>query len=116
VDKLCPNDQTQGGRLGAETEKANHIREKGIPPDERLFLLTCAGVRYAVFNAAQDAGVHVRPHDLRRHAATHLSRSQTSIEIISKVILRHSDLSNIQRYLGKAAEGEAIRRIDNLHA
>ena len=37
--------------------------------------------------------MHLRPHDLRRHAATFASRSSVPIEIVSKVILRHANLS-----------------------
>jgi integrase len=52
--------------------------------------------------------VELRPHDLRRHAATYASRSGTPIEIVSKVILRHSNLSTTQRYLGKVSDVEAL--------
>ena len=52
-----------------------------------------------VKKAGEMVGVKLRPHDLRRHAATYASRSGTPIEIVSKVILRHSDLSTTQRYL-----------------
>jgi len=38
------------------------------------------------------------------------------LEIVSKVLLRHSNLSTTQRYLGKISAAEAIRWIDNLHA
>jgi integrase/recombinase XerD len=60
-------------------------------------------------------GVRVRPHDLRRHAATYASRSGTPIEIVVKVLLRHSNLSTTQRYLGKISDAEAMRWPDNLH-
>ena len=52
-------------------------------------------------------GVNLRPHDLRRHAATHGSRSGTPIEIVSKIILRHAHLSTTQRYLEKVTAGFA---------
>jgi len=94
----------------------DYIREKDIRSDERIFPLTYAGARYVVVNAGRDAGIHVRPHDLRRHAATYASRSGTPIEIVSKVILRHSHLATTQQYLGKVTDEEAIRWIDNLHA
>jgi len=57
----------------------------------------------------------LRPHDLRRHAATYASRSRVPIEIVSKVILRHVNLSTTQRYLGSVSDIEAIRWIDNLN-
>jgi len=42
-------------------------------------------------------------------------RSGTTLEIVSKVLLRHSNLSTTQIYLGKVSDVEAIRWIDNLH-
>jgi integrase/recombinase XerD len=60
-------------------------------------------------------GIHLRPHDLRRHAATFASRSGTPIEIVSKVIMRHAHLSTTQRYLGKVTDVEAMRWIENLY-
>ena len=65
--------------------------------------------------AGRVAGIHVRPHDLRRHAATYASRSGVPIEIVSKVILRHANLATTQRYLGKVSDVEAIRWIENIH-
>ena len=49
-------------------------------------------------------GIYLRPHDLRRHAATYASRAGVPIEIISKIILRHSNLSTTQLYLGNLVE------------
>ena len=37
-------------------------------------------------------------------------------EIVSKVILRHANLSTTQRYLGKVSDTEAMRWIENLYA
>jgi len=37
------------------------------------------------------------------------------IEIVSKVILRHANLSTTQRYLGKVSDTEAMRWIENLY-
>jgi site-specific recombinase XerD len=73
-------------------------------------------IDFEVKKAGESAGVNRRPHDLRRHAATHASRSGTPIEIFSKVILRHAYLSTTQRYLGKITDVEAIRWIKNLYA
>jgi len=69
-----------------------------------------------VKKAGNLVGIHLKPHDLRRHAATYASRSGTPLEIVSKVLLRHSNLSTTQVYLGKVSDVEAIRWIDNLHA
>jgi integrase/recombinase XerD len=60
-------------------------------------------------------GINLKPHDLRRHAATYASRAGTPLEIVSKVILRHADLTTTQRYLGNVNDIEAIRWIENLH-
>ena len=68
-----------------------------------------------VKRAGKLVGINLRSHDLRRHAATYASRSGTPIEIVSKVILRHSDLSTTQRYLGTVNDAEAIRWIESLH-
>lgn len=92
-----------------------YIRGKGIKPDARIFPLTYAAARLIVKKAGHIVGIHVGPHDLRRHAATYASRSGTPLEIVSKVLLRHSNLSTTQRYLGKISDAEAMRWIDNLH-
>ena len=65
--------------------------------------------------AGELVGISLRPHDLRRHAATYASRSGTPIEIASKVILRHANLATTQRYLGKVTDLEAMRWIESLH-
>lgn len=92
-----------------------YIRGKGIKPDARIFPLTYAAARLIVKKAGHIVGIHVGPHDLRRHAATYASRSGTPLEIVSKVLLRHSNLSTTQRYLGKISDADAMRWIDNLH-
>ena len=95
----------------------------GIHPWPRPVLSKCgdwkAGIqgppeRYHVRMRSHQGGL--RPHDLRRHAATHASRSGTPIEIVSKVILRHANLSTTQRYLGKVSDVEALRWIENVYA
>jgi integrase/recombinase XerD len=68
-----------------------------------------------VIKAGQAVGIHLRPHDLRRHSANFASRSGVPIEIVSKVILRHSNLSTTQRYLGKITDTEAMKWIENLY-
>ncbi len=93
----------------------NYIRDKKIKTDDRIFPITYAGARLVVKKAGDLVNIKVRPHDLRRHAATYASRSGTPLEIVSKVLLRHSNLSTTQRYLGKISDTEAIRWIDHLH-
>ena len=92
-----------------------YIREIGIDPGQRVFPISYTAARVAVSKAGNLVGIHLRPHDLRRHAATYASRSGTPIEIVSKVILRHANLSTTQRYLVKVSDLEAMRWIENLY-
>ena len=55
--------------------------------------------REMVAKADNVEGIHLRPHDLRRHAANYASHFDDFIEI-SKIILHHSNLSTTERYLG----------------
>ena len=71
----------------------DYIREKSIQPWENIFPICYEAARAMVRKAGKLAGIHLRPHDLRRHAATYASRSGVPIEIVSKVILRHANLS-----------------------
>jgi integrase len=92
-----------------------YIREKEIDSGARIFPITCAAARLVVKKAGDMLSLNIRPHDLRRHGATYASRSGTPLEIVSKVLLRHSNLSTTQRYLGKISDAEAMHWIDNLH-
>jgi len=91
-----------------------YIMEKGIASNERIFQITYPAARTVVKKAGRLIGIDLNPHDLRRHAATYASRSGTPLEIVSKIILRHSNLSTTQRYLGKVNDVEAMKWIDNL--
>jgi hypothetical protein len=81
---------------------ADRLREysntKKIGEDQRVFSISYTAGRRVVNKAGKVVGIHLRPHDLRRHAATYASRSGVPIEIVSKVILRHANLSTTQRY------------------
>ena len=92
-----------------------YVRDNGIKQDARIFPFTYAAARLIVKKAGDLVGIYLKPHDLRKHAATYASRSGTPLEIVSKVLLRHSNLSTTQIYLGKVSDIEAIRWIDNLH-
>ena len=92
-----------------------YIREKEIEPEQRIFPIAYAAARIAVKKAGKLVGINLNPHDLRWHAATYASRAGTPLEIVSKIILRHSNLSTTQRYLGKISDVEALRWIENLH-
>ena len=92
-----------------------YIREKEIDSEARIFPITYAAARLVLKKAGDLIGLNIRPHDFRRHGATYASRSGTPLEIVSKVLLRHSNLLITQRYLGKISDAEAMRWIDNLH-
>ncbi len=86
---------------------------KGIGSDQRIFPISYTAGREVVNKAGKVVGIHLKPHDLRRHAATYASRSGVPIEIVSKVILRHANLSTTQRYLGTVSDVEALRWINH---
>ena len=92
-----------------------YVKESGAGTEQRVFPISYNAARIMVRKAGRLVGIHLRPHDLRRHAATFASRSGTPIEIVSKVIMRHAHLSTTQRYLGKVTDVEAMRWIENLY-
>jgi len=92
----------------------DYIRSNDIQQSQRVFPISYTGARRIVKKSGRMVGVELCPHDLRRHAATYASRSGAPIEIVSKVILRHANLSTTQRYLGKVSDTEAIRWIENI--
>ncbi len=92
-----------------------YVKTKDITNNDRIFPISYVAAWTMVKKAGKLVNIELRPHDLRRHAATYASRSGTPIEIVSKVILRHSDLSTTQRYLGKVNVSEAIRWIETLY-
>jgi len=93
----------------------SYVKSKNIDSGERIFPISYVAAWSIVKKAGNMVKIVLRPHDLRRHAATYASRSGTPIEIVSKVILRHADLSTTQRYLGKVNDTEAIRWIETLY-
>jgi len=94
----------------------DYVRQKDIQSHERIFPICYEVAREMVAKAGGVVDIHLRPHDLRRHAATYASRSGVPIEIVSKIILRHSNLSTTERYLGKISDVEAMKWIDTLYA
>lgn len=64
----------------------NYVRDNDIKPDEYVFPISYSTSWSMVKKAGKLVGVNLRPHDLRRHAATYASRSGTPLEIVSKVI------------------------------
>jgi integrase len=87
---------------------------QNIRPDDRLFPICYSTARSLIKRLGDKMNVQIRPHDLRRHSATYASRNGVPLEVISKVILRHQDLTTTQMYLGKISETEALRWMDVL--
>jgi integrase/recombinase XerD len=115
VLKLTPKDiedrkvLIRDPKSGKETEVAflpqkvadrlhKYISDNGIGPDDRIFPITYAAARIVVKKAGELVGIHLRPHDLRRHSATYASRSGTPLEIVSKILLRHANLSTTKSF------------------
>jgi integrase len=94
---------------------SQYVKEDGVEPEQKIFPITYSAARVMVSKAGMMVGIHLRPHDLRRHSASFASRAGTPLEIVSKVILRHANLSTTQRYLGKISDMEAMRWIENLY-
>jgi integrase/recombinase XerD len=94
---------------------SEYIKANDFGTDDRIFPISYVAAWSMVRRAGRLVDIELKPHDLRRHAATYASRSGTPIEIFSKVILRHADLSITQRYLGKVNDSEAIRWSETLY-
>ncbi len=94
---------------------ADRLKDYIKEGEQRVFPISYTAARVMVRKTGTLVGVHLRPHDLRRHAATYASRSDIPVEIVSKVILRHANLSTTQRYLGKVSDVEAVRWIESLY-
>jgi integrase len=75
-----------------------YVRVQKIAPTQLIFPICYGAARAMVGKAGKLVGIRLRPHDLRRHAATFASRSNVPLEIISKVILRHRNLSTTKSF------------------
>ncbi len=100
---------------GINESKKNYTDRHCKNLNDHVFPISYEAARMMVLNSGKMVGIHLRPHDLRRHSATYASRSGVPFEIVSKVILRHANLSTTQLYLGKISDTEAIRWVENLY-
>jgi len=91
------------------------IMKSGIANEDRVFHVSYSTAHRMVKKSGGMVNSSLRPHDLRRHAATQASRSNIPLEIVSKVILRHADIATTQRYLGSIDPGEASRWVEHLN-
>jgi hypothetical protein len=62
-----------------------YIDTQNIGLHERVFPICYKAARSAVAKAGKLVGLYLRPHDLRRHAATFAPCSGVPLEIVSKV-------------------------------
>lgn len=85
-----------------------YIRVKNFSSHDRIFQIGYEAARKMVRKAGEMVRISLRPHDLRCHSATYASHSKVPIEIFSKIILRHANLSTTQRYLGTIDDTEAM--------
>ena len=76
----------------------DYARQKCKNPNDRIFPISYEAARIMVLKARDMAGIYLWPHDLRRHAATYASRAGFPIEIISKIILRHANLTTTKSF------------------
>ena len=93
---------------------SEYVKKETINPSKRIFPITYTAAWMMVKKSGKLVDVDLRPHDLRRHAATYASRAGAPLEIVSKLILRHANLSTTQLYLGKISDTEAIRWIEHV--
>lgn len=77
-----------------------YVQEACEASEDRIFPISYEAARLVVIRAGKIVEIHLKPHDLRRHSATYASRSGVPIEIVSKVIIQHSNVGTTQRYLG----------------
>ena len=75
-----------------------YARQKCENPNDRIFPISYEAARIMVSKAGRMVGIHLRLHDLRRFCATYASRAGVLIEIISKIILRHANLSTTKSF------------------
>lgn len=94
---------------------SQYLQANCISSTNRIFPISYVASWSMVKKAGELVGIELKPHDLRRHAVKYASRSGAPIEIVSKVIIRHADLSTTQRHLGKVNDTEAIRWIETLY-
>jgi integrase/recombinase XerD len=94
----------------------DYVKTRNIGLHERIFPICYEAARSVALKAGRLVGIHLGPHDLRRHAATCASRSGMPLKIISKIILRHSNLSTTQIYLGRISDSEALKWIETIYS
>ena len=57
-----------------------YVKTRNIGLRDRIFPICYEAARSVVLKAGRLVGIHLRPHDLRRHAATYASRSGVPLD------------------------------------
>jgi len=112
--------EPKSGRLGEKVYITKKLASKlqkyaNSKINEKLFDVSYSTAYRMVRSSGKMVDSFLRPHDLRRHAATQASRSGVPLEVVSKVILRHANISTTQRYLGNIDHEEASMWIEHLN-
>lgn len=92
-----------------------YVKANDFETDDRIFPISYVAAWSMVKKASNLVDIELKPQDLRHHSATYASRSGTLREIVSKIVLRHADLSTTQRYLGKVEDTDATRWIETFY-
>ena len=61
-----------------------YVRDNGIKQDARIFPFTYAAARLIVKNAGELVGIYLKPHDLRKHAATYASDPELRLKLFQR--------------------------------
>jgi integrase/recombinase XerD len=77
-----------------------YIRKKGLESSQRIFPICYTAAREMVRKAGNLIDVELRPHDLRRHAATYAGRAGAPLEIVSNNYSPTCKLINDSEILG----------------
>ena len=65
----------------------DYIRDNGIYDEDRIFPICYETARSMAKKAGDVIGIHLKPHDLKRHAATFASRSGVPLEIVREKVM-----------------------------
>ena len=92
-----------------------YIQEKGLTEDQRIFKMSYSGARSMMNKIQKKFGIKLKLHDLRRFGATYASRAGVPLEIVSRNLLRHSDLKISQLYIGASSPAQTQKWLDTIY-
>ena len=92
-----------------------YMQEKGLTEDQRIFKMSYSGARSMMNKIQKKFGIKLKLHDLRRFGATYASRAGVPLEIVSRNLLRHSDLKISQLYIGASSPAQTQKWLDTIY-